>query len=302
MMIVTDLKLVAFYGCEATLHGVGFSSDCVVEFGNGQSVTLIDADDAKIVFLPPSEGIYNAIVKNNCGEESNVFSIVVLNRSLVPVNRLPKRNAEDFALMLKGLLPRGFAWNFKWSKVNSEKTNWQKLLESIAFGIENVWDVLESLAVNASPVVTDSIDEWNAELGIPVKGIVDYSETWNVDEIYRVAIKRGGCTVPYLKGIAALFGKSVEIFEYWKNPEKFADEHFDDDPNFYLMVEIEANENDERVCTCEDTCEDFLRRWWNVPVEDFFEMVKPAHVKVLYSYVGYDMQTFAWATVNTEET
>lgn len=285
-MVVTELKIVAFAGCETILHGVGFTSDCFVNFGNNVTKRLIDVDDSSVVFAAPSEGSYSFVVENADGEESETVQMVVLNRSFMPVNKLPNRNSADFSLMLKGLLPRGFAWNFKWSNVDSEKTNWQKLLESIAGGINNVWTMLSELAVAASPAITGAVAEWNAELGLPRKGLEFDDESKTKAEIYRIARSVGGCTVPFFNKIIELFGLSAAVYEYWKDPDEFPEwvHELGEDANMYVLIKIEDSAIEETEFDCNSDCDDYLAFWWNENFENAIEFDKLAHIKFVYMY------------------
>lgn len=285
-MVVTELKIVAFAGCETTLHGVGFTSDCFVNFGNNVTKRLIDVDDSSVVFVAPSEGSYSFVVENADGEESETVQMVVLNRSFMPVNKLPNRNSADFSLMLKGLLPRGFAWNFKWSNVDSEKTNWQKLLESIAGGINNVWTMLSELAVAASPAITGAVAEWNAELGLPRKGLEFDDESKTKAEIYRIARSVGGCTVPFFNKIIELFGLNAAVYEYWKDPDEFPEwvHELGEEANMYVLIKIEDSAIEETEFDCNSDCDDYLAFWWNENFENAIEFDKLAHIKFVYMY------------------
>ena len=57
------------------------------------------------------------------------------------------------------------------------------------------------------------------------------------------------------------------------------------------MLEIEAESEDWYVCTCNDTCNDYLQWWWNAPMESLFNVIKPAHTKLVYSYTDGDAPT-----------
>ena len=202
--------------------------------------------------------------------------------------KIPKRNAanhiDEARDMMLGLLPRGFAW------YKGYDGNFAKLMGGLANVVREIYRLAISFRKSVSPSHTDSYDEWENDLALPEAGVVSYSENSRLEEIFRKACRKGGCTIPYFKSIALLFGKKINIYEYYLNPEKFVDVDFgDDDPNFYWMIELEASAEDYHICTCNDTCNDFLREWWNGPIEAMFDIIKPSHTKLVYSYTN-DLQ------------
>lgn len=298
-MIVTVDKIIAFEGCEATLWGVGFTSQCAVEVvkdGERSTRNLIEVDDSRIVFSVPAEGAYTVSV--SLDDESLEIPMIVLSRDLMPVNRFPSRGDKEtskkkdiakFAQMLKGLLPRGFIWNFKWTSVDSEKTNWQKLLESVAAGISNVWDSLADLLVNSSPACTKAVAAWNDELGLPRKGLGfkdDVDKKKAKAEIYRIARARSGSTVPHFQNIIDLFGLNAEVVEYWDKPDRFPDwvKELGDDAYMYVMIEIHDSKIKKTFFDCNSACDEYLSFWWNENFESAIDFDKLAHVKFIYLY------------------
>lgn len=292
-MIIYSDKVISFENCDTTLWGVGFSSNCKVKFyGSTDVKSLIDVEDGRLVFkAPKSAGTYSLYVEDENDVKSNYVSLVVLQRNLMPVNKIDERDQNDFALMLKGLLPRGFMWDFKWSSVDSKKTNWQKLLESIAAGISNVWDeMLVPLVKNSSPAITGALVEWERELGLPRKGI-PYEGTdaqklkKRSDEVFRIARVRGGCTIPLIKNIIELFGLDAEVYEYFRNPEVFPQWVKDLGENAYMysMIKITGGV-DVSEFDCNSSCEDYLAFWWNQNFENAIEFDKLAHIKFIFVY------------------
>lgn len=286
-MIVFSDKVISFEGCDTTLWGVGFVSGCKVKFsGSSIEKSLLDVSDERIVFKAPAVGSYTVYVEDSEGNDSNDVSLVVMSREFMPVNKLIKRDVNDFTLMLKGLLPRGFIWNFKWSSVQSEKTNWQKLLESIAGGISNVWNnMLVPLVSNSSPAITSAIVEWESELGLPRNGLNFDTDKKRSDEIYRVSRGRGGNTIPFLKSVVELFGLDAEIYEYFKDPDEFPQwvKDLGDDAYMYSMIKVTDGVTPTDF-DCESSCEDYLSFWWNQNFENAIEFDKLAHVKFIFVY------------------
>lgn len=292
-MIIFSEKVISFENCDTTLWGVGFSSNCKVKFSGSTDVKdLVDVDGNSLVFkAPKSAGTYSLYVEDDEGIKSNYISLIVLQRESMPVNNIPGRDKNDFALMLKGLLPRGFMWDFKWSSVDSQKTNWQKLLESIAAGISNVWgEMLVPLVKNSSPAITGALVEWESELGLPRKGIQYTGNAEQVlnerkDEIYRISRCRGGCTIPLIKHIIDLFGLNAEVYEYFKNPEVFPQwvKNLGEDAYMYSMIKITGGV-DVSEFDCDSSCEDYLSFWWNQNFENTIEFDKLAHTKFIFVY------------------
>jgi len=285
-MIATTEKITAFESCDVTLWGYGFSAGAKVEINDGlknSTLNVVDVDEEKIVFMAPACGSYQLKILNGT-DSLEGLELSVVSRSCIPVNKLPSRNLNDFALMLKGLLPRGFAWNFKWTN-GSYKTNWQKLLESVAAGIKVAFDDISKMLVELSPAVTSDVSRWFDELGLPINGVTlgDYRN--KNAEIYRITRSRCGCTVPYFKSVMKIFGIDIEVYEYWKNPEEFGSYDFgSEDPNSFVLIRFHVHEKDVEGATCSGTCNEALGNGNMFFGECVLNSVKPAHVKFIYAY------------------
>ena len=289
MLIVQNIspQMVASGGT-VRLSGSGFDSRCNVVAGS-QIMPVLDYGETWLEFSAPSApGAYTVTIARD-GYSFGEFSLTVVSlRNSETWNIAPRENVkrdgldvenEEFRNALLGLMPRGFAW------FTGKMGNWWKLFSAFSLGFSAVYSVFRLLVDESSPAKTTSYEEWERELGLPINGLEQRTDGGRLAEIYRVARKQGGCTVPYFKSIAALFGINVGIYEYFKNPEKFEGVDFGyDDPNFYWMLEIEAESEDWHACTCNDTCNDYLQYWWNAPMESLFDTVKPAHTKLLYAY------------------
>lgn len=290
-------------GGSVYVFGSGFDYKCKVLADNGTpsqitELSVLDYDDNSLEFVAPKEvGSYDVLVVRENILFGRFSLIVVALRELNVWNVARRDNVvrdgvdyenEEFRSALLGLLPRGFAW-FK-----GKDGNWWKLFAGFSLGFSAVCKILRDLVFESSPAKTTSYETWERELGLPIKGLEQSTDTRRLEEIFRVARKKGGATVPYFKSLAALFGLRAEVYEYW-NPEHRS--HFegvdfgDDDPNFYWMLEIEAESEDWYVCTCNDTCNDYLQWWWNAPMESLFNVIKPSHTKLVYSYTDGDAPT-----------
>lgn len=265
-------------GGTVIVYGVGFDSRCWVRVGN-RYLSVQEYDSSSLEFSAPSDvGSYSVDI----GQSSSVyasFDLTVLALRDSSVWKLPARDVDDFRDALLGLMPRGFAWFL------GRGGNWWKLFSAFASVIYVVYELLRTLVLNMSPAKTTAYADWENELALPVKGLEQDSNDGRLNEIYRVARQKVGDTVPFYRALAALFGRDVDIYEYWRNPEKFAGVEFgNDDPNFYWMVEQTSADDDWHVFDCNDSCDDYLAWWWNPVLESCFETMKPAHTKVLYTY------------------
>ena len=265
-------------GGNVRIWGKGFDSKCKVVAG-GSYLPVLDYDAEGIEFSAPYECYRYEVVVERLAETTESFFLCVEHLKDSQTWNLPARGREEFRAASLGMMPRGFAWYL------GKEGNWWKLFTAFADGLKSIYDMLRLLVAESSPVTTTAFVLWEKELGLPVNGSKQYSDEDRLSEIYRVARKRGGSTVTYFQGLLNIFGRDAKIYEYWKNPEKFDDVDLgDDDPNFCWMIEQIASDEDWFVCTCDDTCEDYLECWWNVVVESFIDLVKPAHTKVVYTY------------------
>ena len=266
-------------GGSVVVFGSGFDSLCWVLVGD-RYANIVDYDGDSLEFsAPPEIGRY-AVSVGRGQETFKNFTLEVCSLRNVESWNLPVRTKDDFRDAFLGLMPRGFAWFV------GRGGNWCELFTGFASGLFVLYSLYRQLVYAIDPTKTTCYADWENELNLPIKGVERDSDDGRLDEIYRIARKRGGNTVPYFKSLAALFGLDVRIYEYWKNPEKFDDVNFGDkDPNFFWMVEIDSDNADWHVCTCNDTCNDYLQWWWNAPLESLIDFVKPAHTQVLYRYV-----------------
>lgn len=192
---------------------------------------------------------------------------------------LPRRTAEDFRHALIGLMPRGFAW------FTGVGGNWCKLFSGFAAGILAAYNMLRLLVTESSPVSTTELPVWETELGLPKKGLEFSDDADRKSEILRVSRDECGCTVNYIKYVASLFGLSVDVYEYWKNPEKFAGVDFGGtDPNFYVIVKSDVPCENVDYHYCDGYCDDRLLDFGDSNYEAVVMDLCQAHVKLLFEY------------------
>lgn len=191
---------------------------------------------------------------------------------------LPRRSSEDFRHALIGLMPRGFAW------FTGVGGNWWKLFSGFAAGVIAVYNMLRLLVKESSPVSTTELVLWENELGLPKKGLEFDSDADRKKEILRISRDECGCSVNYIKSIAALFELDVDVYEYWKNPEKFAGVDFaGNDRNFYVIVKSDIPTT-VYYFECDGYCDDRLLDFGDTNYEAVVLDECPAHVKVLFQY------------------
>ena len=269
------------------VYGSGFSAS-IKAWMNDTLLTLVDYDYGKAVFIGVSyPGSYTLFVGDSDENRIAIGSVnVVDDLNKLHLYRIGIPSSDDVCGAMLGLLPRGFAW------YKGLDGNFARLMRGLSAVVTSIYQLVVNYQEQSSPSHTDSFDAWERELRLPEDG----AKTGDTDvdrreEIYRKACRKGGVTVPYFLSLAALFGRDIWIYEYWKNPEKFEDVDFgEDDPNFYWMLEVEASPDDWYECTCNDTCNDYLQRWWNGSIESMFDAIKPAHTKLLYAYVEVERE------------
>lgn len=193
-------------------------------------------------------------------------------------NLIP-RTVGDFCYVLVGLMPRGFAW------FTGLGSNWRKLFTGLSCGFKAVYDMLIQLVKEMSPVSTTELSVWENELGLPKKGLEFVDAVDRKKEILRVSRDECGCSVNYIKSVAALFGLNVDVYEYWKNPEMFVGVDFGGmDPNFFVVVKSDELCRDVDYHYCDGYCDDRLLDFGNSNYEAVVLDLSPAHVKILFEY------------------
>lgn len=198
---------------------------------------------------------------------------------------LPVRGVDEFRHVLLGLMPRGFAW------FTGRGGNWWKLFSGFAAGFLDVHNMFRLLVKEMSPVSTTELAVWENELGLPKKGLEFVSDVDRKKEILRVCRDECGCSVNYVKSVAALFGLDVNVYEYWKNPEKFEGVDFGGmDPNFFVIVKSDVAVGNAEYWYCDNYdggsghCDDRLLDFGDSNYEAVLLDLAPAHVKIVFEY------------------
>lgn len=182
--------------------------------------------------------------------------------------------------MLLGLMPRGFGW-FK-----GILGNWAKLFSGFAVVFLYIYELFLSLFREGSASHTSSFDLWEQELGLPRNDLTFTSAADRRSEIYRVECRKGGATIPYLESIATLFGVESKVYEYWKDPDSFPAwvAALGTDALMYWSVMLTVPASEMTVFNCNSECDDYLRYWWNEPLESALLAIKPSHTMMIFIY------------------
>lgn len=280
MFIIDSTSYKASKAGIVTVYGSGFNADCVVVV-DGISQAPTDYSDDFICFSAPDvEGSHRVVITDGVSTSSDLTLYVVSFEELSSY-RLPERSESSFKRLLDGLMPRGFAWQYE------NGSNWSKLLSGIALSLAYVYGMLKNLVLQMSPVTTTSYGLWENELGLPQRGLEQSTLAGRKGEIMRVARKKGGATIPYLKSLLKLYGVRNEVLEYWKNPELFPSwvGNEGDNANYYILVKIYRDSYYGKGFTCVSPCNASLGMPRDSVLESIVAQEKPAHVKVIYSYV-----------------
>lgn len=267
------------------VYGAGFSYQTKAWFDAGLAVIIDYSYDEIKLAAPSDSGTYTLYLGTSFANRLPVGQVLVVNDpKMMPINLPDEHSVCSIRDAILGLMPRGFAW------YKGSDGIFSRLMLGIAKTVSTLYSLTVSYRKNASPSHTDSLNQWEYELQLPesgtdISGTAQEIETKRRAEIFRKSCKKGGNTVPFFEGISKLFGRDVSIYEYFKNPEKFAGVDFgDDDPNFYWMIEQTASDDEWHLLDCNGTCNDYLAWWWNPVLESFYETIKPAHTKIIYTY------------------
>lgn len=301
-----------------SVFGGFFDDGCSVLFDGVAGSNYDVTDDCITVVCPERRGNYTVVVKDSSGKTFGVGSIAVVELNELPQNSRPLRyRMRDFCSMIVGLLPRGtaFPMDFDGREENEispaaplKSSMFGKLIWSMAFAVNYAYKYIQSLFDAMDPARTENLEEWEQDLGLPVKGIEPVNELARRSEVYRMACCQGGCTKPYFKKILNLMGIEADIYEYWKDPSKFSvttTEYDKDeatgktswnkvtysyefpataDRNFYFKINVHASELNVKYFTCLSPCTDPLVEWRNMAMENMINTIKPAHTVAIFSY------------------
>jgi hypothetical protein len=77
------------------------------------------------------------------------------------------------------------------------------------------------------------------------------------------------------------------LYEYWQNPEVFPQwvAAKGDQANFFVLVKIYSQTYYKYGANCKSPCTASLGRQRDRRLESILNRIKPAHIKIVYSYV-----------------
>lgn len=280
MFIVSSDKYKVGKGGTVTVQGVGFNDLCKVRM-NGKSYDPLDYSEDYICFSAPKNTGTSHFVIYDGTSETDSLTLYVEEFEDLPTNRLKNRDESSFVRSLESLMPRGFVWEF------GVESNWHKFWSAVALVFAYLYGLLKELVAEMSPYSTTSYGTWENELGLPIAGLEQSTLSGRKSEIVRISRRKGGATIPYLKSILDLYGVKYDLYEYWQNPEVFP--HWvgekGEQANFYVLVKVYSQTFYNHGMTCISKCTASLGRQRDKVLESILDRVKPAHIKVIYSYV-----------------
>lgn len=280
MLVIDSTKFKVGPGGTVTVYGAGFDELTSITLAS-QLVMPTDYSEEFICFSAPDKvGVYSFTVSDS-ESTSQALTLNVVAFEDLNTNRLPERSESSFRRMLDGLMPRGFAWEFE------EGSYWSKMLAAIALAFAYLYEMLKSLVVDMSPYSTTNYGVWENELGLPRLGLEQETLEGRKSEIVRVARKNGGATLPYIKSLLNLYGIKSDVYEFWASPEVFPSWVADlgEDANFYVLVKIYRDSYYSKGFKCTSKCNSSLGTPRDSILETMLAQEKPAHVKIIYSYV-----------------
>jgi uncharacterized protein YmfQ (DUF2313 family) len=189
---------------------------------------------------------------------------------------------DDYVRQLKGLLPRGPAWNM------SPTSNLHKLLEGIAAEFVRVHERALDLLREADPrAALELFSDWEVAFGLPD---VCASDTDTRDErrkqLMHKIVNGGGQSKAFFIEIAAVFGYSVTITDYRRfraGLSRSGDRCYGAD----WMTYWEVHATDfaiTRFRAGAGRAGDALAVWGNDVLECVINRAKPAHTSVNFRY------------------
>lgn len=280
MVVVQDMSpKVLPVGGVVRFSGSGFTGSCRVLLDDGYALILDYGDDFLEFEAPARAGTHSVMLRQ---AEYNAYSAKIDTVSCDDAKTwsLPARDESDFRNALLGLLPRGFAW------FTGKLGNWWKLFSAFASGFVELYNNLIRLVDEMTPLKTTSFAEWERELGLPIRGFERSTDAGRKNEIMRIARRKGGCSVSYIKSLLDLYGANYELYEFWQNPEHFPSwvPALGDEAYFYVLVKVYTHSYYPYGANCKSPCNASLGRPLDAVLESIIDQAKPAHIKFIYRY------------------
>ena len=276
MFVVSENCIRVNVGGTVTVHGGVFTPSCKAKIGN-KNYNPIEVSAGEFSFVAPSEPQETTFQIVNGSVTSPTVRLVVVPAQELQVFELSRRTSGDFDSLVRGLLPRGF---------NFSGPGFGKLFAALSLSLLYVYNFLISLVKESNPYTTTDLDAWEVEMGLPRNGLAFEDPEIRRREILKIARARGGLSLPYYRLILDMYGKDYEIYEYWKNPEKFpawvASVH-GERARFFVLFKI-YNKEFSTGATCTSGCTASLGGERDSDLEALLNEIKPAHVQFIFSY------------------
>lgn len=188
--------------------------------------------------------------------------------------------SDQYLDQLQALLPPGAAWT------REKDATLSKVLHGFGDELARVDLRGDQLIDEADPRTTfEMLGEWEQVAGLP-DTCVGPSQTLaqRRSALLQKLTTLGGQSRAYFIAVALALGFEITISEFLEHTVEDDVEHqlFGADWNFTWQVNSALNTVTE--ITVEDTAEDPLAWWSNLPLECVINRLKPAHTHVIFAY------------------
>ena len=264
------------------VYGAAFSN-LTRAWLNNEELKLKDYDYGHAEFTAPtSVGSRTLYVGSSLSDRKSIGTVTVRDYENLQLHRIRIPLLDEIRDVMLGLMPRGFAWYKGTDGV------FARLMRGVAGAVRKLYQLAVSFQEESSPTHTTSYSDWERELALPLKGLEQSSAAGRKSEIMRVACKKGGATVPYLKSLLDLYGARYDMYEYWKNSSVFPSwvaSKYSDLANFCVLVKVYQDHYFDKGFRCTSKCNATLGEPHDLLLEAILDQAKPGHVKIIYKYV-----------------
>lgn len=195
--------------------------------------------------------------------------------------------AQDYAAMLRGLIPVGPAWNGE--LVDRLISTWSIELARL--------DARIAAAVNeADPrTAVELLEDWERVLGLPDECTADLG--LSIPDRQRLAwaklTEEGGQSIPYFVALADRYGEPdlqvVDGFGPMTCNDDCNDALYTEADRFVWQANFGRPAEDSRAMTCNDDCNSPLQFYTASLAECPLNERKPAHTTVVFTYLTDDL-------------
>jgi len=188
--------------------------------------------------------------------------------------------SDQYLDQLQALLPQGAAWT------REKGATLTKFLQGFADELARVDLRGDQLIDEVDPRTTfEMIGDWERVAGLPDPCVGPGQTTaQRRSALLQKLVSVGGASRAYFIAVAAALGFTITISEFLEHSVADDVEHqlFGADWAFAWQVNSALNTVGE--LTVEDTADDPLAWWSNVPLECVISRLKPAHTVVIFAY------------------